>query len=1033
KATAFLWLHAAPSMRFLQVGLVLHDRGVKQAGVLPESLWLLCIQSSGVLGYTPDCSRIMQRVGPEMLRVDLRSEVKFLSAGYNATLIIDYTARIGSWPDDSSGLYRSQPFTVDAQDLAPSGSPRGLRDGDADLDTDDIQDEEDEAREDENEGDEGDSGEGSQPGSDVVQAASQQSVLLATQFEAVSFRMMVPALGDEPIYKPRFTLSLEVPSGLTALSNMPAESRGPSPRRHGYDAVKFEQTPPMPTYIFAMVVGHLGANSNITGLVDQTGAALQAGSRGHELYRTYSNASLPLPKLDLVAVPGKAGAMENWGLLLFDQPRMLTHPVSGGVWDRWRTADVVCHELAHQWFGDLVTCSDWGELTVNEGLASFVEYKCVEAAFPEMPAWALRALTATPTGEAPGVHEGPLAMALDQDAGPFAPALVLPRDGVSSVISRDTSNVYYKGASVMAALEALAAHASPDLIQDGLRRFMDTYRLGNAHMDDALAAVRQAAEASSSPVPSLLTQLPGSWHAWIHAPGYPLLSLGAPADDGSLTVRQQRFFAWGQASLFRLQNEELSAEAALETSTAGMPWPLLLTPHSLLPASSVAGLGATSSASASSGSASASSSASSSSVGASSNAAESLPMREFFAGSTALQRVDVPQGSLGWVLDADGTALQRVNYSEGQWSDLAESLARLEVPGAANESAISPQIKASLLRASHLVSDAFALCFAGHLGPDMLLRIARAVAASPASQTAYGRFVLLVPLMDGLQQLQILLTAASDAICRTAAWEKLPASLIGEQASRLARQLQPNGSLPDGLYGPDDQSAFLSRLTQSKLLAFAALGGQADVAGPLCQAAGGFFATGSVLDPDTASAALMTAINNPAGCDTDGTSGGIDVWQMARNAWENATDIHETDRLLYSMASLRSAAHLQDMLDIAFGLQQLGAVQYVAHKDRLLRAIANAGHGQAILETILSQWDRLTPVWGTNGLLALLATLPLPPHDEAIAAVRDFLTTGTGAGICSTQLRHAILGRLYHHQDWLRAFQPTLCTALTDL
>ena len=140
-----------------------------------------------------------------MLRVDLRSEVKFLSAGYNATLIIDYTARIGSWPDDSSGLYRSQPFTVDAQDLAPSGSPRGLRDGDADLDTDDIQDEEDEAREDENEGDEGDSGEGSQPGSDVVQAASQQSVLLATQFEAVSFRMMVPALGDEPIYKPRYS------------------------------------------------------------------------------------------------------------------------------------------------------------------------------------------------------------------------------------------------------------------------------------------------------------------------------------------------------------------------------------------------------------------------------------------------------------------------------------------------------------------------------------------------------------------------------------------------------------------------------------------------------------------------------------------------------------------------------------------------------------------------------------------------------------------------------------------------------------
>ncbi|KAK9834407.1 hypothetical protein WJX74_001127 [Apatococcus lobatus] len=1087
KASPFIWIHAAPSMRFLQAALILNDRGPVHDGVYPEIPAMLCLQYMGVPSYVPDCSRIMERTGPSMLRLDMRyGAVKYLRPGHNATLVMDFTAALGSWPDDSSGLYRSQPFATGLQSSVPKSSGRGLRDEqdeeeeneereedekeeeedrreDEEEEQEDAKEDEEERKEDEREDqaereeeereeDQHEQGAPQNKGNglcgsqgDASLRCPRDSVLLVTQFEAENFRRAIPALGDEPIYKSRFMLSLEVPPNLTALGNMPVQSRMPSRRRPGYDLVSFQQSPPMPTYLLALAVGHLRGVSlltdsgmNITawtvpGLEDQTDTALQAGSRGFEFYQSYTKASLPLTKLDFVAVPGKTGAMENWGLLLFDEARMLTRLKKASAWDKWRSTDVVCHELAHQWFGNLVTCTDWGQLAVNEGLASFLEYQCVEAVFSAMPAWALRTVTAAPTGQPPGVHEGPLGLSLDLDASPVAPGLVSPKDAVESIIPSNAGGVhYYKGAALLSALDSLAAHFSPDVVQQGLQSLLTSHRLGNVGMEDVLASVRQAAlSASSAAAAEPLQKLPGSWQPWLQAPGYPLISVNAPSDDdGTSTIRQHRFFAWGQPSLFELQHQEYTAGMVATASEAATLWPLVLTPHALEPQPDPEGLGA--GARASTGSATASASASSSSASAGSASAASSPgvassaevaVAEVDSPNASLQPMEALTGTKAWVLDADGAALQRVNYSKDHWDDLADSLSGLT---AADD---SPEDRASLLRASHLVSDAFALCFAGHLEAGMMLRLARAAAASPASQTAQGTFLILMPLIDGLQQLQVLLDAASDGSCRSVAREELPASLLGDHAARMMGQMQPNGSLPADAADANEQSVFLTRLTQSKLLAFAALGGQRDVAASLCGAASAFLHDEVEMDPDASSSILLAAINQPLGCDLT-IPGNSSAFELLRRRWENTRDIHTADRLLYSLASLRSDSHLQEMLQLAFGLQQSESVPYIPKKAGVLRAIANAGHGPAVAEFLMARWEQLIPSWGAGHLLELLATLPLPPRPAVIAAVEDFLSSGKGAAACSTPLRHAILGRLYHQQDWLHLSEGPLCSVI---
>ncbi len=361
---------------------------------------------------------------------------------------------------------------------------------------------------------------------DYRDAAGAKKRMLVTQFEVADARRMFPGW-DEPAFKATFQLSVTLPAGLAVVSNMPAAETRPAGA--GLQRVTFATTPRMSTYLLAVVAGDMQAVRGHAGSTDlaawapageaeQGRYALQAEAAILPYYNNYFGVGFPLPKLDLVAVPGnyEAGAMENWGAITFIDSAMLFDPATSSPATRELIYLVVAHEMAHQWSGDLVTMGWWDNIWLNEGFATWMENKATDHFNPSWQTW--------PRQHAD--HE----QAMAQDAAPTThPIQQVIRDESEANSAFDVIS-YQKGSQIIRMVEDWIG---PDTFRDGMRRYMKAHAYGNATSADLWAALGEVSHQDVAGVASTFTE----------QPGIPLVHVARTCTDGraQVTLTQDRF------------------------------------------------------------------------------------------------------------------------------------------------------------------------------------------------------------------------------------------------------------------------------------------------------------------------------------------------------------------------------------------------------------------------------------------------------------------------------------------------------------
>jgi aminopeptidase N len=294
---------------------------------------------------------------------------------------------------------------------------------------------------------------------------------IVTNFEPASERRFMPSW-DEPALKATFSISVDLPADCMAVANMPIASTENLP--DGQKRVHFATTPKMSTYLVFLGVGDFErietkVDGTEVGVVLNRGDtekgryALQEAARLLHYYNEYFGVYYPLPKLDLVAAPGSTGSsMENWGAILYSQDNLLFDPKSSTEADRQGVFLVVSHEMAHQWFGDLVTMAWWDNLWLNEAFASWMQTKAAEELHPDWKT-GLQALARAEAGKR-------------ADAQPSTHPIVQTVLTVSQAEQAFDRITYNKGAAVIAMLEA---YVGPAAFRDGVRRYMHAHAYGN--------------------------------------------------------------------------------------------------------------------------------------------------------------------------------------------------------------------------------------------------------------------------------------------------------------------------------------------------------------------------------------------------------------------------------------------------------------------------------------------------------------------------------------------------------------------------
>lgn len=361
--------------------------------------------------------------------------------------------------------------------------------------------------------------------------------IATTQMEATGARQAFPCL-DEPDRKSIFAIEITCNRKYSVVSNMPLikESTLMQENANNTRTFRFEDSLKMSTYLVAFVVHDFGATQapqnigrtpiQVLGRSENLFYSAETAAKVLSLYEKYFEIPFPLPKLDLAAIPDfGSGAMENWGLMTFRETALAYSPDSMDNSSKIWVTSVVSHELAHQWFGDLVTMKWWDDLWLNEAFAQFMEYKGLDHILPGVP-FAVHFQKSE-------LHQG---MAVDALAASHSVSQAVNKpEEIDSLFDKIT---YQKGASLM---RMLSAFLGEDTFQRGLKKYLIKYRYSNAigqNLWDELSE-QAAIEHHQINVGRIMTR-------WITKVGYPVVHVKRMPDHNGIKLSQSRFYLNGK-------------------------------------------------------------------------------------------------------------------------------------------------------------------------------------------------------------------------------------------------------------------------------------------------------------------------------------------------------------------------------------------------------------------------------------------------------------------------------------------------------
>jgi aminopeptidase N len=352
-------------------------------------------------------------------------------------------------------------------------------------------------------------------------SSGQTKYIAVTQFEESDARRAFPCM-DHPAKKATFDIIMDVDRDLVAISNGAIARQ--TPLENGKKRVTFEQTPKMSTYLVFFGVGEFEFTrdtedprvqvATLPGMKPYTTYGLEFGRKSLAFSEDYYGIPFPLPKMDLIAIPDFAfGAMENWGAITFRENLLLYYPEITSKSGEERICEVIAHEIAHQWFGNLVTPSDWKYLWLNESFATYFGYGVIDHYYPQWETWQ-RFLWG---------HTG---SAMTRDALEENFAIEIP-GGEHVVINVSTAPIIYsKGGSILRQIEG---YIGADNFQKGLRHYLETYKYANAASHNLWEAFEKVSE---QPISKMM-------QSWIEQAGFPIINVEKKGNK--LILTQKRF------------------------------------------------------------------------------------------------------------------------------------------------------------------------------------------------------------------------------------------------------------------------------------------------------------------------------------------------------------------------------------------------------------------------------------------------------------------------------------------------------------